>query len=422
MIVIEEPYIKHVNGKVRLTAEICIPDRTQQLWAEKVSTLEHYSGYQKIFERLPEKFELWYETDPSMEEYLCTERGDAFVLALLYFAMFTGEDIRSCSAVSNELYHNLNTCLIPMHCNERSGFRPVKVIAETETAPLFCAGENGTGVSCGVDSFDTIFRYLDTNMDSAHRLSVLTVFNVGAYDKLSDMMLCIKGKKDRQLCRENTEVWFSHECEEGKQVADELGMKFLSVNTNLSELYQGVFLQSHSFRNCSAVLSLQKLFQHYYYASAGEPQNQKIDLCDNALDFVSYFSTETTRFYCGGVEKNRVEKMQDIIGRKIVREHLHVCSEELYNCGKCGKCARTLLTLDMMGKLDEFRPIFRNSDIVDSRMWKRYIWMMEQRKKDQFAADIYQYAKKNHIKFPVKARLYHLTFPVRRLLRKTVFR
>lgn len=422
MIVIEKPYIEHVNGKVRLSARISIPESVQDKWIENVSSLKHYQGYEEIYERRSENFELWYETEPSMENFLCCERGDAFVLAVLHFAMFTGADIRSKSAVSNELLHNLVTSLIPLHCNRKSGFAPIKIIADSAEEPLTSSGENGTGVSCGVDSFDTIFSYLGEKTDPKHRLSVLTVFNVGAYDRLSDMILCIKGRKDKEWCRKNTEEWFLHECAQGKKIADELHLKFLSVNSNLNELYQGMFLQTHSFRNCSAVLALQKYFSHYYYASAGEPENLKIDLRDNALDQVYLFSTESTFFYSGGIEKNRVEKMQHIADIEIVQKNLHVCSEEMYNCGKCGKCARTLLTLDMMGKLDEFRPVFKNSDIVDTRMWKRYIWMMEQRKRDQFAADIYQFAKENHVSFPMKAQIYHLTFPIRRLLRKTLFR
>lgn len=421
MIVVKEPQIKIADGKARISSAIDIPQEAYRTWVGRVRGLKNYKGYEKIYEYSTGMFELWYEVEEQYASCLCDERADAFVLAVLYFAMVTGEDIQSEGLVSNEFIHNVNTYLIPLHCNGRNGFRPVKIISESTSERLESHGENGTGVSCGVDSFDTILTYMSSEMDQKHRLSVLTVFNVGAYDRLTDLLSCIRGEKQIQTCRERAEEWFRFECLQGEKVAEELGVKFLSVNSNLHELYQGMFLQSHSFRNCSAVLAVQKLFSHYYYASAGEPQNNIIDLMDNATDDVYLFSNETTRFYSGGMEKNRIEKMQGIIDHPIVQKYLHVCSEKKDNCAKCGKCGRTLLILEILNRLDEFRPLFGNRDEIDTRMRKRYVWMLDQKKNNQFAADIYEYVRKNHVKIPVTARVYHLTYPLRKVARKISF-
>ena len=420
MIVIKKPQIKTMDGKVRISAGIDIPEETYRMWVRRVSSLKNYKWYEKIYKYNLGIFELWYEVEEQYASCLCCERADAFVLAVLYFAMLTGEDIQSEGAVSNEFLHNINTYLIPLHCNGRSGFRSVKVTADSTSERLESHGENGTGVSCGVDSFDTILTYMSPEMDKEHRLSVLTVFNVGAYDRLTDLMACIRGEKEIKACREQAEEWFQFECIQGKEIAKELGVKFLSVDSNLNELYQGMFLQSHSFRNCSAVLAVQKLFSHYYYASAGKPQDIIIDLLDDATGdgYLHFFSNETTRFYLGGMEKNRLEKMQGIIDYPIVQKYLHVCSEKKYNCAKCGKCGRTLLSLAILDRLDEFRPLFGNRSEIDTRMRKRYVWMLDQKKNDQYAADIYNYARENHVKIPVTARLYHLTYPLRKIARK----
>jgi hypothetical protein len=76
------------------------------------------------------------------EQILCQERTDAFVVAVLYFAMVTGEDIEYEGVLSNELYHNLNTNLIPMHCNERSGLKPIRIIGRTESRKIESLDKN----------------------------------------------------------------------------------------------------------------------------------------------------------------------------------------------------------------------------------------------------------------------------------------
>ena len=139
---------------------------------------------------------------------------------------------------------------------------------------------------------------------------------------------------------------------------------------------------------------------------------------DNATDEVTLFSNEITRFYSGGIEKNRIEKIQGIIDYPIVQKYLHVCSEKKDNCAKCGKCGRTLLILEILNRLDEFRPLFGDRSEIDTRMRKRYVWMLDQKKKNQFAADIYEYIRQHHINIPVTARLYHLTYPLRKIARK----
>lgn len=421
MICIGKPYIKVADGKAKVCAQIAIDRPSYKKWIAEVSRLRHYTDYEKIYKYSDEAFELWYEVDENYAPYLCTERNDAFVLAVLHFAMVTGNDITCEGDISNELFHTLNTYLIPLHCNERTGYRRIKIRGNTNPDPLQTCGENGLGISCGVDSFDTLFTYMSSDMDKEHKVSLITVFNVGAYDKLSDMILCIKGDKQEEQCRKESEEWFHFECSQGEKIAKELNLKFMAVNSNISDLYQGLFLQSHAYRNCSAALAVQKIFSHYYYASAGESKKDTSGLWEDATDTVHYFSTETVRFYLGGIEKTRIEKIQSIADSSLVQRYLHVCSEEKYNCGKCGKCGRTLIILDLINKLDEFRPNFRDSEIIDKRMWKRYLWMLDQKKSDQFAMDMYLYAKKNHVKIPLKAKLYHFTYPVRRLIKSITF-
>lgn len=420
MIIIREPRLRVTEGKTRLAAKICIPGHAYDTWVRKIGGMERYSGYEKMYQRGPDEFELWYETDEAYAKGMCSERGDAFVLAIVYFAMITGEDIKSLAPVSNEFLHNLNTYLIPLHCNERTGFRAIRVIADTESAPLDTAGENGTGISCGADSLDTVLRYCGEDMDPEHRLTCLSLFNTGAFYNMPDMKKCISGAMTVREWDRKAREQFEEECVRGKKVADELGLKFVSVNSNISSLYQGVFLQSHAYRNCSAVLALEKLFGHYYYASAGESEKLWTGLENDASDNVWLFSTETVRFYLGSRERTRIEKLEFLSGYEVAKKYLHVCSNESYNCGKCGKCFRTMLILELIGKLDQFSASFENTGFYERKKWKKYVWILDKKPEDQFAADMYEYMTKNQIPVPAIARIYHYTLPLRRLIKKVI--
>lgn len=420
MIIIGKPQIKIQSGKARLSALIQISESAYQVWISRISNIERYTGYEKMYQHQSGEFELWYETDEKEAKGFCTERNDAFVLAVLYFAMISGEDIYSQAPVSNELLHSLNTYLIPLHCNERSGYKAVHVIGETLAEPLETQGENGTGISCGVDSFETTFQFLEKDMDPAHRLTCLCLFNAGAFHYMPEMQECIAGNMTIQEWDERAHQQFLSVCERGREVAAELGLRFLAVDTNISDLYQGVFLQSHVFRNCSVVLALEKLFGHYYYASAGEPGREWRGLEKDATDNVWFFSTETVRLYIGSREKTRIEKLKYLSNHELVKKYLHVCCKEEYNCGRCGKCFRTLLILDLLGKLEEFAPAFEDVEFYRKKKWKKYVWLLDKEKEDQFAADILEYMKEKNIHIPAVARIYHFTFPIRKVIKKVI--
>lgn len=420
MIIIREPHLQVKSGKARLSAKISIPEAAYDSWVRQIGGMERYAGYEKMYQRGQGEFELWYETEDKYAPGMCCERNDAFVLAMIYFAMITGEDIKSLAPVSNELAHNLNTYLIPLHCNDRTGYRTIRVMAETECDPLGTVGENGTGISCGVDSLDTVLRYCEEDMDPEHRLTCLCLFNTGAFYSMPDMKKCIAGTMTVREWDEKAEEQFESECVRGKKAADELGLGFVPVNSNISSLYQGAFLQSHAYRNCSAVLALEKLFGHYYYASAGESEKLWTGLENDASDNVWLYSTETVRFYMGSRERTRIEKLEFLSGYDVAKKYLHVCSNESYNCGKCGKCFRTMLILELIGKLDQFAPAFESTELYEKKKWKKFVWILDKRPEDQFAVDMYAYMKKNNMHIPAIAWIYHYTLPVRRMIKKVI--
>lgn len=418
MIIIKQSKIEKNEKKTRLMADIEIPENAYKVWIDFVGRMSRYVGYEKMYQYKPGEITIWYETEQEYGQYFCKEKNDAFLLAIVYFAMATGEDIKSLSPISNELYHNLITYLIPLHCNEKTGYKPISIFAETNSLPFKSIKKNGTGISCGVDSWDTVLRYYDDSMDEEHRLSALCLFNVGAFYSMHDMKKCMTGEMTVQEWHLKAQKQFIEAKEKAQLVADELKLPLVAVNSNISNLYQGVFLQTHAYRNCSAVLALQKYFSHYYYASAGEPEKSFVGLENAASDNVCFFSTDTLRFYEGSGERTRIEKLKYLSNYEIARKHLQVCCEETYNCGKCGKCVRTLLMLDLIGNLKLFKDSFANTEYYNNRKWKKYVWILDKAREDFFAKDIMAYIKKNKIKLPILTWIYHYTLPFRKMIKR----
>jgi hypothetical protein len=72
------------------------------------------------------------------------------------------------------------------------------------------------------------------------------------------------------------------------------------------------------------------------------------------------FSTSSTRIVYDGAGHTRAQKLENIVESRIVRENLHGCflgqdthGQDDTNCSRCGKCIRTMLVLDILGKLQE---------------------------------------------------------------------
>ena len=79
-----------------------------------------------------------------------------------------------------------------------------------------------------------------------------------------------------------------------------------------------------------------------------------------------------------------------------------------------------MLILELIGKLDQFASAFESTEFYEKKKWKKFVWILDKRPDDQFAADIYAYMKKNNMHIPAIAWIYHYTLPVRRMIKKVI--
>lgn len=414
MIQIKRIWIEKKQGKARLAADIIVPPKAMDAWIFKCPDSGMKSRYHRDFADKSGNFTLWYEVDESNADSLCPERADAFVVACLYYAMITGEDIHCDVPVTDKLLYQLREYIIPSLCRPVDGQRRIQILANPEPRVESIVKNVGTGVSCGVDSFSSIIVNMKDSVPQPFQLTYLTLFNTGSlnFAGYSDQKSLLEWNKE-------TNKEFGERASHGEKVAAELGLNFISVNTNIPDLYQGCFFYSHTFRNCSAVLATQKMWKTYYYASAGEPIQVNAGLTRSNADYdllaLSGISLDNLTFYSSCLPYQRMEKIALIADNPVVQKYLNVCSFETKNCGRCEKCLRTITALDLMGKLGKFTNSFADLTYYKKNKWKLQAVIMEATPDKPFLFDQRQYMGRNNIHLQGKSLCYHYLLPLRKI-------
>ena len=325
------------------------------------------------------ELDVFYSVEPQYREYLCDETADAFVLPLLLRAVVSNQDIRVDAPMSEKLYHNLRYGVLHALYYARKttqkvyGLKsPTSDIKKVDISCFKLVGNNyhaegvGTGCSLGVDSFSVIKKYLlDKDCLPSYKITHFACFNVGAFGSFNT---------------EETRKSFYKEVERLKKFSAKLGVPVVAVDTNLHDLFKEQnFNWCHTFLNMGCVIALQKLWSKYLYASGYSLNHFKFDLayCAKQEPFLlPNLSTESVELISADMEKTRSDKVEYIMDDALVKQNINVCLIEQTinngktqnktdnthrNCGQCEKCLRTMLQLDIFGRLNEYKNVFNLS-------------------------------------------------------------
>ena len=370
MLKIGKPYIESNSSCAKLCADLCVDGHTQTIWFSV--TLEY-------------------------AQFLTAERADPFIVALLYYAMRNGHDIKLEAAVTERLLYQIRESIVKALHKAEPAFREIRISCQT-APPLTSCGAVATGISCGVDSISTICRHLPGKTLPAYTLTHLTFFNAGAayYDN-GEKVLGPDGLPIEQ-----------HRLENARCFAKDVGLPLIEVDSNISEFLKLDFALTHTYRNCAAALVLQRLISVYYYASSGFPTMHMAISPHNSAGHYDDFtlpnlSTGAITFYSSMHTFSRLQKTMQIADEVLAHRYLNVCFRVGKNCGRCPKCIRTLTTLDALGRLDAFDKVF---DIADYRLHraKRIAYVLANRS-DPYCDEIYHLLRKEK-KIPYRAYLY----------------
>lgn len=341
---------------------------------------------------------LWYRLDAEYSDYFCDDRSDGLVASLLFFSLMNGADIVSALPISEKLYYQLTYHLIPQLCRCNTAvISPIKIEAPLVSAGYPEARGVGCGLSCGVDSFTTLYEYTRLVPLDSFKLTHLTYLKVGAHDGQI-------GKYDKKV----QDSLFQSQLSHAKAFCTRYAYKLLVVESNLTEIIDRMFgfynyEQFHSYVNAGTILHLQKLFHRYYYSPAYCLDAFSVDVKKDAAHYervlLPLFSTETTSFYSSNQAMSRIEKERLLSDFEQSYEWLLVCWLHTPNCGKCGKCIRTMLGLDFIGKLELYRACFDVDEYFKNK--DQYLRMIVQKRaRDSGMEELYEYAMTHDIALP----------------------
>lgn len=295
---------------------------------------------------------LWFELDEAYAPYLVSDRLDAFLVAALLRAMREREDIVVHGPVSEKLLYGLRSAYMPILMVLRPKLRAVRIFADPVPAstPRSFPGAVATGFSAGVDSLCATNDHVSREVLPSFRLTHLVINNTGSH-----------GYLDHHRARRLFHARYAH----ARRCAHEIGLDLIRVDSNLSELVQTPFRESHVPRNLAPALLLQDLIGKYYYASTHHYRDTFIGKTENISHAdpaaVHLLSTETLDFIASGAQYTRVEKTARIARMPGAERWLSVCIDEDGdggNCSVCLKCCRTLITLELLGELPRFEKAF----------------------------------------------------------------
>ena len=363
---IHRPYLVAENGLAKMVAEFDLNGETKQLF---------------------------FEVDEEYGRYLTPERTDSFVLLVLIWALCDGFDIAFDAPITDRLYYQLTEYLIPIVSKYVPEYSFIN-LSGPHAPEIEPDGEAiVTGLSCGVDSFYTVLSQMKLPIEE-QRLTHLIMNNVGALTKKYNNSLKVFAKRKQHFA----------------QVADELGLGFIAVNTNILEhleAYSDYVNQPDHFKNAACAYALKKLFKCYYYSTGAPLENFHFDwespACYEPI-VINAISSTFLPFYSVGDAASRTDKVAYIIDEPIVQKHLNVCGDDNDSC--CFKCTRTMFELYAFGRLDKYGAVF-DVDYFKKNLADRIActYFDPNERAHLFAQDSMKIARENGVKIPAKVYL-----------------
>lgn len=358
---------------------------------------------------------LFFETEEENSKYLCEESGDAFLLGVLLYAMKKHEDIHVEPPVSERLLYGITQILMPALIIMNPNLGIINIIPEqTHIKSLNIFKGVATPLSCGVDSFYTAISNIKNDLPISMRLTHFLLFNPNSY-----------GKE-----KESSQAEFFLQINKIQPVCNQLGIPLVWINSNLVQFIPFEFEKIHTFCNVSCALALQKLINIFYYASGHSLKYFSMNFSDTSYyDLLNENALKTEGFEMISFGKliSRFNKTKEIDKNPICHKYLNVCVKpkkarkefNKINCSSCFKCIRTMVALDILGRLHNYESVFDLATFHKNRSkyWGR-IRHIGWRAGDEFASELLEAAKENGYKIPFSSFFWMAAIAVRNRINK----
>ena len=362
MISIGTPYITKSDKAAYLRAKVHISDNTAKRYLQKTSTLINCAwltevDYPPAIWNDPD-CNLWFSVPAEYADHLCCERSNAFVIVMLWYAMVTGSDISFEAPISERLYNGLTQNLIPALMKDTDINISLKGPITSEKLP----GENGVvcGMSCGVDSMYTLNCYTSDDAPKNEKLTHLMYGELNYLFPRVTLPYDIDEIFDK-LKRVNSKI-----IKNAEHTAQRHNMPFLHFTSNLDrDFYRGGYIYTAMYRYLACVLAMEKLFSVYIISSSGHVDRlEEVSLFSPTQHYENMICTNcgTEKLkYMISDHTTRIEKLKKIADNADFKDFANVCfdtDESTLNCGVCFGCMKTIIPLDILGKLNGFERVF----------------------------------------------------------------
>ena len=274
--------------------------------------------------------------------------------------------------MSRRLHYQLEQYLIPALCSKGDLYHPLKLRIPVTAERLENRGGVATGFSGGVDSMYTLMTHIGQDMPGI-RLTHLLIANVGTLESDHNTQLL-------RVMAQNARMG----------IAGELGLRVITVDSNLQILQEQHYLSVAVYRIPAAVLALQNLFRVFLHSGAYEFSHFSF-VAENTAYYeilpLSCFETDTTVFYSTESHISRIQKLKELSDFPLAWKYLHPCIyAEGLNCGRCGKCVRTQGALYALGQLDKFDKVFILDDFYKNK--ENFLAQILARKESQHYGEV----------------------------------
>ena len=371
-----------------------------------------------------DSIDLWYSVSATYGSGLSAERADAFLLLVLHIAMKTGQDILVKAPVSAKLLFNIENTIQPLFVKAYSGVKHVRIQAEAVGRADWNTKAVGCCCSLGVDSFSSFLKHMDEKVVDGYRITHLTLFNCGQL-----------GDSDLEGAEKNLRETIVNL----KPFADEVGLPIVSVNSNINELYlkyDVTLLQSFVLRTASCALALQKLFGKYVYSSSYSVSDFLMSSEDEShmeAAFAPLLGSENLEFILSNPAMKKEEKTEYLSAHPITSRYLDVCwaaqwaygfvnNQSVFeekvnkNCGKCDKCLRTILTLDLLGRLSQYEELF-DMDYYRKNKDKYILKVIRLKDSNVFYRELSELINEKNIPLSFRSRVFIYDTPMNKMIR-----
>lgn len=339
--------------------------------------------------------ELVFKIGAEGEDFIDRSLNCALV-ALIIPAMRNGSRIILNGPVSEKLLFSCQGKL-QFIVNRMLDYETVPIIPNGSVIcdSAFKPKSTATGFSGGVDSYSILNEHYFKRDQSQSSINYLVFNNIGANGATSERALFEKRLKD------------------AKKGASAVGLPLIVVDSNMDDYYRIFpdlhFFKTHSFRNASVAHLLSNTISNYFYAAARTYSEVRVEPSETIgnVDPITLplLSSESLDIQSEGASYSRSQKIVDIVDLKIVQKNLHVCvdhNHENGNCSICQKCVRTLMVIELLGRLNDFGYVF---DLEKYFVHKKRNLDKILTKNDSFSVDIKRMMVKSDEKIPLYIRL-----------------